>query len=397
MSNESNENLISFTNDESINLITCPKCGFKFKLSDSILSDLENNLKKNFELKEIELKNKLEKKAYIEKEKFIADIEEETSKKLKANFDLKYEFLKKQSEDTNKKYLESQTKIQELLREITFNRQAIEEEKVRLLEEYSKDKKNLENKIQTKIEAENRLKDLEKEKIIQDQKNKLAEMSRKLNQHSQQLQGETMELDITSMLQSKFLQDKILEVPKGTQGVDIIQIVRNDRLQECGKLAIEIKNTKSFAKRFIDKIKHDRLEARADIAVIIATTLPNDMEYFGIIDDVIIVHYNIYMGVIEMLRNNLINMYSIKASNINRIEKKDILFNYITEPGFFDKIKSMYNAYADMKSDLDLEKNSVRRSWNRRERKLEDIVDNINSVWAELSAITGLFQEQISY
>lgn len=384
-----------------INKIQCPKCGFEFELSETLFSDLEDELKNKFEEKSkaleisaVEDKKKLRENLLNEKQEFIKGVEQETTERLQEEFDLKDKFSQNQLETISKKYLESQKKLQDLLRESAYSGQVLEEEKTRLLEEHNKDKKELETKIQLKVDEEHRLKNLEKEKVIQDQRDKLVEMQRKLEQGSQQIQGEVFELDIESRLQAMYPLDDILEVPKGTKGADIIQVVKNKMLQPCGKMIIEVKNVKMFTKKFIDKIKDDKREAGADTAIILTTILPTDIKYFTIIDSVIVCDYVAFFNLIEIFRNKLIDTHGIKISNQNRASKVDILYSHITDPKFFEKIKTLYDLYTNMKTSLDSERNSARRHWNKREVELEILINNVNDIWSGLNAIVGSFPEE---
>jgi hypothetical protein len=381
--------------------IQCPHCGHRFELSETIFSDLEENLRNKLEAEGaslkaavVEEKRLFEEGLIKEKEQFVKNLEEETSKRIKSDFDLRLGFLQKQADDTNKKYLESQAKIQNLLREASYSSQALEEEKTRLLEEHNKSKKELETQIQTKVDEEHRLKTLERDKIIQDQKNKLLEMQRRLEQGSQQIQGEVLEVDIETKLQVKYPQDGISPVVKGTRGADIIQSVRNTLLQECGKIIIEVKNTKQFSKKFIDKIKDDKREANADIAIILTVSLPSDVKYFTIQDGVIVCDYVSFFNLVDIFRNKLIEVHNIQASNQNRANKVDILYNHVTDPKFFEKLTTLYDLYVNMRTSLDLERNSIRRHWNKRETELEILVSNVNDIWSGLNAIVGSFQEE---
>jgi hypothetical protein len=367
--------------------IQCPSCGYKFELSSHFVSTLENELKKSFSAKEEELEDRL----LAEKKQFIKDVESKTTERLQSNFDLKSNLLQEQLESTNTKYLESQEKIQKLLLETAYNHQTIEEERTRLLEEHNEDKKTLKIEIQAKVDEEHRLKTLERDKVIEDQKNKLLEMQRKLEQGSQQLAGEVLELDIESRLQVKYPQDDVLEVPKGIKGADIIQIVKNNLLQPCGKIIIEVKNVKLFSKKFIDKIKDDKREAGADIAIILTTTLPQGVKYFSMIDGVMVADYVSFFSLIDIFRNKLIDIYSVKASNQNRAAKVELLYDHVTNPKFFEKLTTLYDLYANMRSSLDSERNSIRRHWNKRETELEILVSNVNDIWSGLNAIVGTF------
>ena len=68
----------------------------------------------------------------------------------------------------------------------------------------------------------------------------LEDAKRRSELGSQELQGEVLELDIQAALEQQFPQDRIEPVVKGARGADIIQAVRNERLQHL----LEIEQTR---------------------------------------------------------------------------------------------------------------------------------------------------------
>jgi len=313
--------------------IVCPKCNHKFTLPSSIVNDIE-----------IKLRAKLS--AETAAEKILA--------------------------------AERQKELEE-----------------RLIKEKIQFEEEVKDKLKIEAEDEQRLKFLEKEKVIQDQRDKLVEMQRKLEVGSQQIQGEVFELDVENKLIIKYPQDGILEVPKGVKGADIIQVVKNKMMNPCGKIIIEVKNTKQFLKKYIDKIKSDKQEANADIAIILTATLPSDVKYFTLQDGVIICDYTSFFNLISIFRDKIIEVHGIQSSNQNRASKVDILYDHITDPKFFEKIKTLYDLYTNMKSSLDSERNSSRRHWNKREVELEILINNVNDIWSGLNAITNTFPDSV--
>jgi hypothetical protein len=71
-------------------------------------------------------------------------------------------------------------------------------------------------------------------------------------------------------------------VRKGMRGADILQRVHNERLEECGAIVWETKNTKLWQPAWLDKLKQDQ---RAVAAVLVSVTLPDGIEGFGRIDE----------------------------------------------------------------------------------------------------------------
>jgi hypothetical protein len=61
---------------------------------------------------------------------------------------------------------------------------------------------------------------------------------------AEQLQGEVLEIQLESLLKSRFPQDEIEPIAKGTHGGDILQRVRGSLSQACGTIIWEAKRTK---------------------------------------------------------------------------------------------------------------------------------------------------------
>ncbi len=82
-------------------------------------------------------------------------------------------------------------------------------------------------KTAEEIAESQRLKDLEKDKMINDLKKSLEDAQRKATQGSQQLQGEILELDLESTLKSLFPMDQISPVTKSVLGDDISHTIKS--------------------------------------------------------------------------------------------------------------------------------------------------------------------------
>ena len=80
----------------------------------------------------------------------------------------------------------------------------------------------------TRLQEEFRLKDAEKDKKLQDAIKANDELRRKLQQGSQQTQGEVFELELEELIKAKFPMDQIEPVPKGVNGADVIQRVMSN-------------------------------------------------------------------------------------------------------------------------------------------------------------------------
>lgn len=114
-------------------------------------------------------------------------------------------------------------------------------------------------------------------------------LARKLEQSSQQAQGEVLELKLEEILKAEFPYDEIMPVSKGiTPVLMFIQKVldRSDRV--CGQIAWEFKKTKTWSESWIQKLKDDQRAIKADLAVIVSAVLPEDVKGFAFRDGVFI-------------------------------------------------------------------------------------------------------------
>ena len=151
---------------------------------------------------------------------------------------------------------------------------------------------------------------------------------------SQQLQGEVLELELEELLRQHFIHDSVLPVPKGMKGADVIQRVCSPTGQVCGTIIWESKRTKAWSDNWVDKLKEDQREAKADIAVIISTVLPRGVS--GIIQSngVWVTDYSLAVGLAMALRSGLMQVASAKSSLVGKSEKMEMLYEYLAGPEF---------------------------------------------------------------
>jgi len=145
----------------------------------------------------------------------------------------------------------------------------LDEERVRLQQE-----------ISTRLEEEHARQVAEKDKRLSDAMKANDELRRKLQQGSQQLQGEVLELALEDLISQTFPSDLVQPVPKGINGADIIQRVQNPNGDLAGSIIWESKRTKAWSDGWIQKIKDDQRQAKADIAILVSDALPKDCNHF---------------------------------------------------------------------------------------------------------------------
>lgn len=355
--------------------IICPHCKKSFPATEALKHQIKEEVSREFER---EQKQIMWKKALAAAETRIG---EKSSEEMKV--------LKEELEEKNKKLDES--------RKVELE---IRKERVRLEEE----KKELELKTQRTIDEErakiaaesfkkamdeNRMKNLEHEKKESDLLKQIEELKQKAQQGSQQLQGEVLELELENILKSDFPYDELREVPKGVKGADLLQVVKNSSGRECGTIIWELKRTRSWTDGWVAKLKEDQRQVKAQIAVIISQVLPAGVKNFTQKDGVWIGNFDSILGLGLLLRNTIIELASIKSSVVNKHEKKEILWSYLTSVEFRQRLEAMYDYYQQVKNDLDREKEFFRRKWSKEEKSIDLLMENITGIHGDLQGIVG--------
>jgi len=345
--------------------ITCPNCSYEFELSEAIVSQLKEGLEQKYKLN-------------IQEEK--KRIRESVEKELSQSFSSSISELREQLQEKDEK-----------LSEFTENEKALRK-KLREIEEKEKEMDlEIERRVDAareKITEEQKTKTLEKDKKIEDLMKQIDELKRKAEQGSMQLQGEVMELDLQAQLQSRFPYDEIVEVPKGVEGADIMQTVKNFSTS-CGTIIWEVKNTKNWSDKWIDKLKEDQREKKAEIAIIVSRALPPSIKNCSNINGVWVCNYPISIEIAEILRSNLISVSTALVSQEGKDEKMETVYNYLSSPAFKYKIEAIIEAFTSMKSDLDKEKVAIQKLWDKRETQLNKVLKNTAGMYGDLEGIIG--------
>lgn len=389
--------------------ITCPHCKKEIPLTEAISHQIREELRKEFEIevrkreqeylkKEqllLERKRELEEEASQKIKLEIARIEKEARQKAEESFAIEMKDLKAQLLEKDKKLQEAQSielELRRQRRELEEKQKTLNLEVVRKLDE---EKSRIREEIAKALEEEHRLKDLEKEKQIKDMLKQIEELKRKAEQGSQQLQGEVLELDLEDALKTNFPLDQIEPVAKGKKGADLLQRVYNNYGRPCGTIIWESKRTKGWSEGWIEKLKDDQREAKAEIAVLVTTTLPKEVNHFEMINGVWVTHPTLAICLAMALRTNLIQLANTRLSAIGKNEKMEALYSYLSGPEFSQRIEAIVESFIVMKSDLDQEKRAMNKIWAKREKQIERVITNISGMYGDMQGIVGASLAQI--
>jgi hypothetical protein len=228
--------------------------------------------------------------------------------------------------------------------------------------------------------------------MITDLKQELTEVKRRLEQASQQAQGEVIELELEHNLSAAFPDDKIEAIAHGKLGADIIQWVMSPNGQQCGKIVWESKNTRNWSKAWIAKLKSDQRKEKAEIAVLVSSALPKNFKsHFGQMSGVWVSDFTVAIGLATALRLNLIDVARVKMVDRNKPQNMEILYRYLMSTEFRQRVEAIVEAFVAMRNDLHNEKQAAERNWAKREKHLELVLQNVSGMVGDIQAITPAF------
>lgn len=397
-------------------IIACPNCGTKIPLTEALFNQVKEKLGKEYEARADEKERELlrreeilakERKGFEDARKAIGQqveerlkaetekLKQEARKEAETALFLELKDMQEQSAEKDKRLEEArkaELELRKKTRDMEEQKKSLDLELARRIdEEREKIKKN----TLELFSEEHRLKDLEKEKKISDMLKTIDELKRKGEQGSMQTQGEVAELDLESLLKSKFPADEILPVPKGIKGADILQKVYDRNGHYCGTIAWEAKSTKAWSDGWISKLKDDQREIKAEIAVIVSKVLPEGVGTFTFMEGVWVASPILAGSLAEVLRTGLIQVSQTKLSAVGKSEKMEVLYNYLSGPEFKHKVEAIVEAFTSMKEDLDREKRAMTGIWSKREKQIERVIMNTSGMYGDMQGMLGASLPQI--
>jgi hypothetical protein len=255
----------------------------------------------------------------------------------------------------------------------------------KLIAEREKIQESVSKTMHEKADLEN----AELRKQLDDTKKALEDAQRKAQQSSQQLQGEVLELDLELQLKSQFPTDEILPVPKGVEGADIAQKVRNKFGQTAGLILWETKRTKAWSNSWSSKLREDKRRMNASLAILVSDVLPDGIETFGIYENIWVASYQYALPLVNVLRIGLFELAVAKSTTANKDEKLEALFSYLANDGFRNRFEAQVESIIALRNDLESEQRSTIRMWKKREMQIKRLMTSVATMYGELQGVMG--------
>jgi len=316
-------------------------------------------------------------------------IEQKSRQEAQAEVIVKMAGLENQIREKNEKIKEAEENELEV-KKLKFKLAAREKKfDTEIAQKVKKAIERTEEDVSKRIEADHRIRELQLEKKLSDAKNRAAELKRKLEQSSQQAQGEVVELELEAALRNAFPDDEIMPIEKGQAGADILQHVRNKNGQLCGTIIWETKNTKNWSKTWLNKLRSDQRKTKAELAVLVSMALPKEVTHFAQVEGIWVAEYGLALGVASALRTNLIQVAQVKMTVKGKHETLELLYEYLSSIEFRHRIEAMVESFQGMQEDLNKERTMMEKQWAKRDKQIELLVQNVSGMYGDMHAIVG--------
>lgn len=352
-------------------MMKCPHCGKTFPITEAI----KHQVKEEFER---EQKPIMWKKALAAAE----------SRKNEQSFQ-EIKLLKEELEEKKKRedqFIKNEIEIRREKAKLEEEKKELELKTQRKLDE---ERKKIADESYKKAIEENHFKNLEHEKKESSYLKQIEELKQKMEQGSQQTQGDVVEEELKNILTKEFPYDEITDVPTGIRGGDLIHRVRNNFGKDCGIILWEAKQRKDWSDSWVIKLKEDQRTLNADLAVIVTRVLPRGVKNFSNKNKVWVTNYDSTVGLAMVLRESLVRIAATKNSEVNKKNKMEILWNYLNGIEFQHRMEAIADVYNQMQEELEIEKRWFTKKWSKQEKNIRQVIDSISGMEGDLKAITG--------
>ncbi|MBN8550240.1 MAG: DUF2130 domain-containing protein [Deltaproteobacteria bacterium] len=371
--------------------ITCPHCKSEIKLTESLAAPL-------LARREKELREQATQTLKAEREKIAI---EETNK---AKAALSTELQQKESQvaelssvlkQRDEKLAEAQKAQAELMKKQREFEDAKREMELTIEKRVQESLGTAREQAKRSAEETLLLKIQERDQVISSLQKHTEELKRKLEQGSQQLQGEVLELNLEALLRQKFPHDSIEPVAKGEFGGDVLQRVHTTGAQLCGTILWESKRTKNWSDGWLGKLRDDQRTAKADIAILVTQTLPKEVRSFDCIDKVWVTEPGCAIAVALAMRQSLLELHAVRQSSEGQQTKMELVYQYLTGPRFRHRVQAIAEKFGEMQLDLEKERKMMLKQWAKREEQIRGVIESTAGMYGDLQGIAGRSLQEI--
>lgn len=214
------------------------------------------------------------------------------------------------------------------------------------------------------------------------------ELNRKLQQGSQQAQGEIGEGTVQEYLEATFRHDEVLPIPNGARGADFIHRVRTPDCRDAGIIVWEVKNTSQYRTTWIEKLKADAREHRARLAILVTTTLPRNCERTIFLQDgVLVVAESSFRVIADIARDFVLRQHLHTQLAHASTDQMARLLEYAVRGALPDRLNTSLLNLHQLATQHQQEVNYLKKLHAKRTTLLQITTDSLQAIKGEIAAI----------
>ncbi|MFN0127986.1 MAG: DUF2130 domain-containing protein [Verrucomicrobiales bacterium] len=390
--------------------ITCPKCGADIPFSEAVSHSVREQFEADFERRlaasnaALEAREQKLEKARASLAERAGNLESEVSTRLEQErsklaaaaaleaeekLGLELKALKENFQSQKEKLKLAQAAELALLKQKQELEEAKEGLELKVRQTLDQERKKIAEKARMEGAEAERLKLADKDGVIKGLKEQIAALQQRAEQGSMQLQGESLELTLESDLRLAFSFDEVTEVKKGQRGADIVQRVRTRDGFDCGCLLWEAKRARNWSADWPEKLKDDQRAAKADLAVIVTTSLPEGVRGFGCVEGVWVSEPHLTIALASALRQGLLTAAVQRVQQANRADKAQALYDHLCGVEFRHHVEALVESFVGLRDQLEAEKRSFQKQWKEREQQLQKALNHIAMLYGGVQGIAG--------
>ena len=338
-----------------------------------------------------EISSELAEKVKIKQQ---AHIQEETQK-LTIKLDEEYK------EKINQLKEEKQSEINEEKTKLEEEQEAKIKDKVFEIEEQAaRDKAEIEENAKAKFDEKQKeaqeleIKNKRALKEIEDAKDELDAVKKKLQTKQADITGQIGQDEFVKLLRESFPNDSFKPTSGGIEEADIIHTIRENGIEYGNLICYDVKKDKTPNTKDIEQAKTYREIHGTFFSIIITTSMPVreiPNKFIGRKNNILIIHPKISIEVIKIIRHSLIMIEQSKNSVQDRDSKQAKLFDYILGQDFQARISSLFYSIQKFKKVLDTEE----KQFNKAKKEKLKIIKELNSSLKITNEISNIIEEEI--
>lgn len=391
---------------EQLSSLKCPLCSKSLANEEykTAITQLEEQLQKNFDQK-----NETQKESFEEQIQALKENQVKSMRETHDNHKEQLEQVRCDLEDTYKVQFEqfqksydtlskqSEKQFSEIEKQLKLSHKKELVEKTKLITELEKQqvsykKSAIEQASATYAVKERQLEQELSERDIQLRRfsGEIETLKKQLTQSQSELKGEAGELDLIATLSDAFPNDHFRRQKRGTSTGDVMQQIRTKGKSLDIPIVYDNKNASTVTKKDIEKAKKYQKIHGTNYVLIVSANLPKASVpngLYGTRDGIILVHPSIVTEVAKQIRTGIIEISKLSSSTDDQKSKQAKLYRYVISGEFsmvMEEISAINEKIFLLQTKEEKEHNTL---WKTRKELYSQLVSTHNEFTGGIESI----------